>query len=119
MHFSKRPRCIVIGAVMSAALSVGLSACGGSDSTPALPSTAELRASCTALRGQTIEGVTVTETRRFEANGGSVPSGFCQVLGTRAPYLDIEVDLPDDWSGRYWQSGGGGLDGRIPSAVMT
>ena len=46
-------------------------------------------------------------------------SGFCQVLGTRAPFLDIEIDVPDNWTGRYWQQGGGGFDGRIPSALTT
>lgn len=39
-------------------------------------------------------------------------------MGTRAPYLDIEVDVPDNWSGRLWQQGGGGFDGAVPSAVL-
>ena len=27
--------------------------------------------------------------------------------------------MPDNWSGRYWQNGGGGFNGTIPSAVST
>jgi feruloyl esterase len=71
---------------------------------------------CASLRGATIGEVTVTATRRIEAAGDN--PAFCQVMGTRAPYLDIEVDLPDNWSGRLWQQGGGGFDGTIPSAFM-
>ncbi len=71
------------------------------------------------LRGQVIAGVTVTGTARFEAKAPIYPSGFCQVLGTRAPFLDIEIDVPDNWTGRYWQQGGGGFDGRIASVVTT
>ena len=86
---------------------------------PSLPTPEALRASCAALKGQVVEGVTVTDTKRFEANQSTVPAGFCQVLGTRAPYLDMEVVLPDDWSGRYWQQGGGGFDGEIASGVTA
>ena len=83
------------------------------------PSAEQLKAVCASLSGQVIEGVTITKATRFEAAASVNPSGFCQVLGTRAPYLDIEVDVPDNWTGRYWQQGGGGFDGRIPSALTT
>ncbi|WP_432730658.1 tannase/feruloyl esterase family alpha/beta hydrolase [Variovorax sp. W6] len=83
------------------------------------PSAEQLRSTCGSLKGQVIEGVTVTQTTRFEAKAPLYSSGFCQVLGTRAPFLDIEIDVPDNWSGRYWQQGGGGFDGRIASAVTT
>lgn len=84
---------------------------------PSGPTAEQLKATCEALKGQVIEGVTVTGTARFEAKAPINPSGFCQVLGTRAPFLDIEIDVPDNWTGRYWQQGGGGFDGRIASAV--
>ncbi|MGQ2993775.1 tannase/feruloyl esterase family alpha/beta hydrolase [Variovorax sp.] len=86
---------------------------------PAGPSVEQLKSSCNALKGQVIEGVTVTGTVRFEAKAPLYPAGFCQVLGTRAPFLDIEIDVPDNWTGRYWQQGGGGFDGRIASVVTT
>ena len=86
---------------------------------PTGPTAEQLKSTCTALKGQVIEGVTVTGTARFEAKAPLYPSGFCQVLGTRAPFLDIEIDVPDNWTGRYWQQGGGGFDGRIASVVTT
>jgi len=53
-----------------------------------------------------------------EAKGSMVSSGFCQVLGTRAQFLDVEVELPDNWSGCHFQSAaGGGFDGLIYSAT--
>ncbi|MEZ2299579.1 tannase/feruloyl esterase family alpha/beta hydrolase [Variovorax sp. RCC_210] len=84
---------------------------------PAGPTAEQLKGTCNALQGQLIEGVTVTQTTRYEANAPIYSSGFCQVLGTRAPFLDIEIDVPDNWTGRYWQQGGGGFDGRIASML--
>ncbi|MGF6985234.1 hypothetical protein QFZ99_004711 [Paraburkholderia atlantica] len=103
-----------------------LSACGGGGNSiqaPAPQSTgssgptvAELTAKCQALTGQVIAGVTVTATTRIEPVAGVSTAGICEVSGTRAPFLDIEVDVPDNWSGRYFQNGGGGFDGTIYSA---
>lgn len=76
----------------------------------------QLAATCARVKGTTIGPVLVTATRRVEASGDN--PAFCQVIGTRAPYLDMEVVVPDNWSGRLWQQGGGGYDGIIPSAVM-
>ncbi|MES2260045.1 MAG: tannase/feruloyl esterase family alpha/beta hydrolase [Pseudomonadota bacterium] len=111
-----------IGAAVAVACVVA--GCGGSDDpvTPAPPAASaptpqQLAASCTSLKGTKVGDVTVTATKRTEAVNDN--PAFCQVLGTRAPYLDIEVDVPDNWSGRLWQQGGGGFDGRIPSAVAT
>ncbi|MFS2055914.1 hypothetical protein ACEN8K_44860, partial [Variovorax sp. CT11-76] len=84
---------------------------------PSGPSVEQLKSTCNGLKGQVLAGVTVTQTARFEAKAAVNASGFCQVLGTRAPFLDIEIDVPDNWTGRYWQQGGGGFDGRIASAV--
>ena len=104
-------------ALMSGALAV-LVACGRGAGDEGPPSSAALTATCRALRGQSFGDVTVTDARRIEASSTNA-SGFCQVSASAAPFLDIEVDVPDDWSGRLWQQGGGGFDGRIPSAVTT
>lgn len=100
-----------------------LSACGGSINSPSAqpttPTVAQLTATCAALTGQVLGGVTVTSATRIEAVTNVTTAGICKVSGTRAPYLDIEVDVPDNWSGRYWQNGGGGFDGTIPSAFTT
>ena len=105
----------VTGALIAAAF--GLTGCSGSSDPPAAspPTSVQLAATCTALSGTRINDVTITSTKWFEASGGT-PS-FCQVNGTRAPFLDIEVDVPDSWSGRLWQQGGGGLDGVVRSAI--
>jgi len=135
MHDKNRvPRALQSGGLLLATALV-LQGCGGSDSTPApapappaaatpapapapaAPTAAQLKSTCDTLVGQVIEGVTVTGTTRFEANAPIYPAGFCQVLGTRAPFLDIEIDVPDNWTGRYWQQGGGGFDGRIASVA--
>lgn len=92
---------------------------GGVAEAPAKPNVEVLKSACASLKGQVIEGVAVSQTTRFEAGAAGSAAGFCQVLGTRAPYLDIEVVVPDNWTGRYWQQGGGGFDGRIPSALTN
>jgi hypothetical protein len=115
-------RLFVASAITITALIAG---CGGSDdSQPASPvatgpTVQQLTATCTGLTGKTIAGVTVTGATRIEANASVNPAGLCQVMGTRAPYLDIEVDVPDNWSGRLYHQGGGGFDGSVPSAVTA
>jgi hypothetical protein len=109
--------------LVACGIAVGASGCGG-DSSPAPPvatgpSVQELTATCASLKGQVIDGVTITDTKRIAAAASVNPAGLCQVLATRAPYLDIEVDVPDNWSGRLLQQGGGGFDGTIPSAITT
>lgn len=111
-----------IGAAAALCLAM-LAGCGGGDGSPTstngLPTVAQLTTTCTSLVGQTIAGVTVTGTKRIEAIAKVDTAGFCQVSGTRAPFLDIEVDVPDNWSGRLYHQGGGGFDGTIPSAVSA
>lgn len=102
---------LLFGAAAVAALAV--SGCTGGGS--ANPASAYLAATCANLTGTRINDVTITSARWFDASGGN--PGFCKVNATRAPYLDMEVDLPENWSGRLWQQGGGGLDGTIPSAI--
>jgi hypothetical protein len=104
-------RCCVVFAALSVA------ACGGDDDEPAPDPVVALTAACSSLNGQVVAGVTVTQTRRIEANPAVNSAAMCQVLGTRAPFLDIEVVVPDNWSGRLFQQGGGGFDGRLASAL--
>ena len=105
--------------MLAAGMVLAISGCGGSSDAPAPagPTVAGLTTTCASLKGQTIAGVTVTDAKRIEAAANVNAAGLCQVLGTRAPYLDIEVDVPDNWSGRVFHQGGGGFDGRIPSAI--
>ncbi|MDB5873539.1 MAG: hypothetical protein JWQ07_2981 [Ramlibacter sp.] len=115
VNFEQSPRLLA-----AAFVTLALAGCGGSGGgtpEPVGPTAEALKATCTSLKGQTIEGVTVTGTTRIEAKPGVADAGMCQVLGTRAPYLDIEVTVPDNWSGRLYQQGGGGFDGRLASAV--
>jgi len=99
--------------VVLAFLVFGLSGCGGNSSTPFTP----LAMTCANLMDTAIADVTITSTQWHEASG-DYPA-FCQVNGTRPPYLDIEIDVPENWSGRLWQQGGGGFDGIISSAITT
>ncbi len=110
--------CALLGATLSGCSDDG----DGGSSPPAatsLPSAAALKATCGSLAGSTIAGVTVTSAVRVEPIGNVSTAGLCKVSGTRAPFLDIEVDVPDNWSGRYFQNGGGGFDGTIPSALTA
>jgi feruloyl esterase len=104
------------GAIVLAAV---LSGCGGDSSDDQGPTVAQLAATCASMVGKVIAGATVTAATRIEPVANISTAGFCKVNATRAPFLDIEVDVPDNWSGRYWQNGGGGFNGTIPSAVST
>ncbi len=87
--------------------------CGDNSASPSIP----LATTCANLNGAIIDEVTITSTKWYEAADGY--PAFCQVNATRAPYLDMEIDLPANWSGRLWQQGGGGFDGTITSAITT
>ncbi len=92
---------------------------GGADAAEGgdgLPSVSTLMATCKSMKGQTFGGVTVTDAQRIEANPTTHSAGFCQITATSKPYLDMEVDVPDNWSGRLWHQGGSGFDGVVPSA---
>ena len=90
-----------------------LAGCGDDSATPSMPPAT----TCANLLGTTIGDVTITSTKWHEASGGN--PAFCQVNATRPPYLDMEIDVPENWSGRLWQQGGGGLDGKITSAITA
>ena len=135
MTSSKRPRASARVWTLAALFALTLAACGGGSGAPAstptattpsttipttptnsLPTPEALKATCASIVGKSFASATVTEANRIEGDSALGTSGMCQVLATRAPYLDIEVVVPDNWSGRYWQQGGGGFDGRIRSA---
>jgi len=100
----------LITAVLASFILVG---CWADSATTSIP----LATTCANLNGAVLDDVTITSTKWYEASGGN--PAFCQVNGTRAPYLDMEIDVPANWSGRLWQQGGGGLDGTITSAITT
>jgi len=106
--------------------SIILSACGNSENKDSLisdetkiPTVQEQQQTCQALQGKTFDSATVTKSTWIEANESLNSSAMCHILATRAPYLDIEVIVPSNWSGRYWQQGGGGFDGTIPSGLKV
>lgn len=106
-------------------IAASLAACGGggndgrASNDAELPSTEALRATCSAMVGKTYAGATVTASKRYEANEALNTPAICQIFATKAPYLDLEVVVPDNWSGRFWQQGGSGFDGFIPSALSS
>jgi feruloyl esterase len=78
---------------------------------------AGLHRMCASLVGSYVDGVHVTATTWISADGATLPTDVCQVLGTRAPFLDIEVDLPATWAGRLVQIGDAGFGGTISPGV--
>lgn len=112
------PRCIAIG-VTAAVVSACGGGGGGADADDAR-STDPVKAviSCSSLVGQTIGNVQVT-TAAPVASTASVPA-YCKVNGTEAgTQHDIEVRLPETWTQRFVQQGGGGFDGSIPAVGTT
>jgi len=102
----RRPLLLVFALTLAAG-------CGSDSTAPSIP----LKTTCANLMGTTIGNVAITSTKWHEASGDN--PAFCQVNATRPPYLDMEIDVPEHWSGRLWQQGGGGLDGKITSAITT
>lgn len=93
-----------------------LTACGGGDDR----STAPLQAivACGELAGQTMGNVQVVAAVPVPATT-NIPS-FCKVNGTEVgTQHDIEVRLPETWTQRFVQQGGGGFDGAIPAVGTT
>lgn len=103
----------VVGIALVLAIGLTLSACGGDDGQPAASTVAavDYTAACASLQGKAIGGASITAAKRIEAAGG-LP-GYCKVSATSGTMLDIEVDLPDNWTGRLMHQGGGGFDGQV------
>lgn len=74
------------------------------------------REACAAISGQRIGNVRIVASEWLTVDSPARQS-VCVVTGHRPPYLDIELVMPEAWSGRYLQQGGGGFDGRIRSGV--
>src|SRR5689334_15453072 len=67
---------------------------------------------CAALKGREYYNVTVTAAQAVPA-AGALPA-YCRVSGHEAgTEHDLEVRLPQKWTDRYVQRGGGGFDGAI------
>ena len=65
-----------------------LAGCAGNSAAPSM----SLETTCANLNGTTIDDVTITSTKWYEASGDN--PAFCQVNATRPPYLDMEIDVP-------------------------
>jgi hypothetical protein len=93
-----------------------LTACGGGDERSTDPIKAAI--ACGDLAGQTIGNVQVTAAVPVAATG-TLPA-FCKVNGTEiGTQHDMEVRLPETWTQRFVQQGGGGFDGSIPAIGAT
>ncbi|MFL9886733.1 tannase/feruloyl esterase family alpha/beta hydrolase [Paraburkholderia agricolaris] len=96
-----------------------LTGCGNSVDSSSSKPLIDYATLCSAINGKQFNGIVVTETKRI-TQSGSVP-GYCKVSATGASgtNLDIEVDLPDNWSNRLVHAGGGGFDGGIPTVEIV
>ena len=112
---NSRPWLLLVAIVCT----VILPGCNGGDTPASAAAVVNYAALCTTMNGKQIDGISVTATTRI-APAGNVP-GYCKVSATGASgtELDIEVDLPDNWSNRLLQEGGGGFDGSIPTVEAT
>ncbi|HXC59244.1 MAG TPA: tannase/feruloyl esterase family alpha/beta hydrolase [Steroidobacteraceae bacterium] len=73
---------------------------------------------CAALNGREYYNVSITATQAVPAAG--VLPAYCRVSGHEAGTdHDLEVRLPQNWTGRYVQRGGGGFDGSIAPATSA
>jgi Tannase and feruloyl esterase len=102
--------------VTASAAAALLAACGGDDERSTDPIKAVV--ACESLAGQTIGNVQVTSSAPVTATG-TLPA-FCRVRGTEAGTMhDIEVRMPETWTQRFVQQGGGGFDGSVPGVGTT
>jgi hypothetical protein len=76
-----------------------------------------MRQTCTSLAGKYVNDVRVTSATWIRADGATLHTDACRVLGTRAPFLDMEVDLPANWTGRLVQIAGHGFGGVIAPGI--
>jgi len=67
---------------------------------------------CESLAGRELADVKITSAAKVDAANGE--PAYCKVLGTQnGTEHDIEALLPESWSGRLYQQGGGGFDGQL------
>jgi feruloyl esterase len=97
------------GSVLLAQLLTGCASLG--NTTVGQPVTA-----CANLLGRTFNQTLVTAAKVVAASD-KVP-GYCEVLATEiGTSHDMKALLPDAWARRYYQQGGGGMDGVIPELI--
>ncbi len=71
---------------------------------------------CADLLGRTFNQTTVTAAKAVDASA-QLPA-YCEVLATEiGTSHDMKALLPDAWARRYYQQGGGGMDGVIPELI--
>jgi feruloyl esterase len=121
--------------VAAACIAVLLSACGGSDDSPAtLPQLAAAQsgtlAACASLTGFTFGATTITSATQMAANAVTSNAdgvalalpAHCVVVGKMnqrtgidgKPYaINFEMRLPNSWNGRFFHQVNGGNDGFI------
>lgn len=71
---------------------------------------------CATLSGKSIGGATLS-ANLIRAKD-STPR-YCEVRGTIAPSLNLEIRLPDAWNGKLYYGGGGGYGGVMPPLVVA
>lgn len=110
---------LAVGGCLPAFLGYGNAEAAGSLAAPAALKPLDYATQCTKINGQQFNGITVTTSLRIAAAGGN--PAYCKISATGAAntQLDIEVDLPDNWSNRLLHQGGGGFDGSIPTVEAT
>lgn len=97
------------------AASVLLASCGGDDSSPSPPSSAE--AACKGLLNQTFEGARITAATLVPATDAAPET--CVVRGEMPKALAFEVKMPTTWNHRVLFMGGGGFDGAITEEAYS
>jgi feruloyl esterase len=90
-----------------ATLAACLTAAGGA-------AAAQSGEACTALANLPLQGGYVTSAR-IVPPGGGLPE-YCEVRARALPEISIEVRLPTDWNGKYYQAGCGGFCGVLGRA---
>ncbi len=81
------------------------------------PAAASLAAACTSLADQNFLGIPDAPTSvvsTIAVAGSDRQRGYCDVVGVVQPQVQFRLRLPlEDWNGRYFQTGCGGLCGAV------
>ncbi len=126
---------LVSGFALLAALAAGYAGTTAAQERSALPAVANLPAgeACARLRGATIpsasiglptSGATIASAELVAAGAPDNTNGeYCKVQGAihpvtyRAPDINFEVNLPNQWNGKSLQFGGGGFNGTVVTGL--
>ncbi len=117
--------------LLATAAAALLSACGGGSASPTASAYIAPTASCATLAKVALAPYSVTidtaTEKSYAATQTTPAGGYCDVTGVVDPRTgvtdpdsgsnsygdDFELQLPDQWSGRFLYLGGGGLDGAV------